>query len=68
MELLVWMAGLVEEIIAMYGDRNSNKTVEGMDPVRDEDTEVEEEEGGDSLAGNTGCHGGLHQGMAKASD
>eukprot|EP00961_Rhodomonas_salina_P178741 2411082-Rhodomonas_salina.1 len=26
MEHRVWMAGLVEEIIATYGDRNGNKT------------------------------------------
>eukprot|EP00961_Rhodomonas_salina_P063259 850154-Rhodomonas_salina.1 len=33
MEHRVWMAGLVEEIIATYGDRKGDKTVEGMDPV-----------------------------------
>eukprot|EP00961_Rhodomonas_salina_P144557 1946481-Rhodomonas_salina.1 len=68
MELLVWVAGLVEEIIGMYGDSQGSKDVEGMDAVADEDTEEEEEGGEDSQDGNTGSHGGSHQGMAKAAD
>eukprot|EP00961_Rhodomonas_salina_P259876 3511868-Rhodomonas_salina.4 len=46
MERLVWVAGLVEEIIATFGDRQGRRDVEGMDAVADEDTEEEAEGGG----------------------
>ena len=56
-----WVAGLMEEIIAKYGNRNGCKWVEGIDPP---DTDCEEER----PAEHTGeGRGGSHQGMAKCS-
>jgi hypothetical protein len=62
-----WVAGLIEEIIAKYGDRKGCDWVQGC--VAELTEEEEEETGEERQAENTGGgRGGLHQGMAKANE
>ena len=56
-----WVAGLMEEIIAKYGDRSGCRWVEGIDPPDDEDEDVRPaDQPGEG-------RGGSHQGMVNCS-
>jgi len=57
----VWVAGLIEDIIAKYGDRNGCKWVQ-------EDSDTEPDDHDDRPYAQPGGRGGSKYGMAKASD
>ena len=57
----VWVAGLIEDIIAKYGDRNGCKWVQ-------EDSDTQSDDNDDRPYAHTGGRGGSKYGMAKASD